>query len=145
MTPTNERQGAAYNPITHFILMPLFTASLALAIYMTIHARHDNPVVYPWLIALSAGLILLNAQSRLYVLRLQDRVIRLEESLRLASLLPAGQEKTVQELSTSQLIGLRFASDEELPALAVHAAQERLSSKQIKSSIVQWRRDDARV
>ena len=145
MNSSSERQGGASNLITHFILMPIFFLSLLFAVYLTIFHRHDNPVLYPWLIVLSLALFLLNAQSRLYALRLQDRVIRLEEQLRLAQLLPATDRSTAASLSTSQLIGLRFASDAEVPALAVRAAQEGLAQKAIKEAVTQWRRDDARV
>ncbi len=145
MSAGNVRQGAAYNTITHFVLMPLFTLSFAAAIYLTASHRHDNPVVYPWLIVLSFALILLNMQSRLYTLRLQDRIIRLEEQMRIASLAAADQAPALQKLTTSQLIGLRFASDSELPALAIQASQEGLTTAQIKENVVHWRRDDARV
>ena len=84
MPARDGRQGAAYNPITHFILMPIFLGSLILAIYLTLTHRADNPVLYPWMIVISVALILLNAQSRIYALRVQDRVIRLEERLRLS-------------------------------------------------------------
>ncbi len=145
MTPSTDRQGAALNPITHFVLMPLFTLSLGFAIYLTAHRRDENPVLYPWLIVLSLALILLNMQSRLYALRVQDRVIHLEERLRLAALLAPEPLAQVQSLSSAQLIGLRFASDAELPALALRAVKEGLSQKAIKNAIGHWRPDHGRI
>ncbi|MGI4829753.1 MAG: DUF6526 family protein [Janthinobacterium lividum] len=145
MNSSTPRQGAALNPSTHYILTPIFLVSFGYAIYLTAHSRHENPVLYPWLIVLFFALILLNMQSRLYALRLQDRIIRLEEHLRLASLLPAAEQASLRSLTTPQLIGLRFASDAELPSLATRAATEGLSTAAIKEAITSWRRDDARV
>ena len=145
MAEPKQRQGAAYNPLTHLILAPIFIGSLLLAIYLTIRHRTDNPVLYPWMIVLSLALFLLNVQSRLYALRVQDRVIRLEERLRLATLLPREDLLQVQGLSRAQLIGLRFASDAELGELAMRAARENLSQKAIKEAVSVWRADKARV
>lgn len=145
MAEPMQRQGAAYNPLTHFILAPIFLLSTIFAVYLTIFHRADNPVLYPWMIVLSIALLLLNVQARLYALRVQDRVIRLEERLRLATLLPREELVQVQELSRAQLIGLRFASDAELPLLAMRAVKENLSQKDIKEAVQVWRPDNARV
>lgn len=145
MSDGTQRQGAAYNPLTHFILAPVFFASLIFAIYLTVFHRADNPVLYPWMIVLSAAFFLLNMQSRLYSLRVQDRVIRLEERLRLSTLLPREELLQVLALTPSQLIGLRFASDAELPELARRAVQENLSTATIKEAVQVWRPDNARI
>lgn len=145
MPAQNGRQGAAYNPITHLILTPVFLGSIILAIYLTITHRADNPVLYPWMIVISLALLLLNMQSRLYALRVQDRVIRLEERLRLSTLLPREELLPALALTPAQLIGLRFAPDAELPALARRAVQENLSQQAIKEAVQVWRPDNARV
>ncbi len=145
MADTTQRQGAAYNPLTHLILAPIFFASLIFAIYLTVFHRADNPVLYPWMIVLSVALFLLNVQSRTYALRVQDRVIRLEERLRLSTLLPREELVQVLSLTTPQLIGLRFASDAELPALGRRAVQENLSAAAIKGAVEVWRPDNARI
>jgi hypothetical protein len=82
---------------------------------------------------------------RNYSLRVQDRVIRLEERLRLMSVLPEPLRSRIGELSVQQLIGLRFACDQELPGLVQRALDEKLSSADIKKSVVTWRPDYSRI
>jgi hypothetical protein len=79
---------------------------------------------------------------RTYSLKVQDRAIRAEESLRHFVLTGKLLDS---RLRSSQIIALRFASDAEFPALAQKAAEEGLSAKQIKESIQNWRADHNRV
>jgi len=82
---------------------------------------------------------------RLYANKLQDRVIRLEERQRLASLLSEPLRSRIPELSEDQLIGLRFASDAEVSKLVDRALSEKLSRADIKKAIQTWRPDYWRV
>jgi hypothetical protein len=72
-------------------------------------------------------------------------VIRLEERLRLMSVLPEAMRPRIGELTDDQFIGLRFASDEELPGLVKRALDEKLRKKDIKKAVSNWRPDYLRV
>jgi hypothetical protein len=83
--------------------------------------------------------------ARASAVRAQNRIIRLEERLRLMALLPAEDHKYIPELTTGQLIALRFASDEELPDLVRKTLSQRLEPKAIKQNVANWRADHERV
>jgi hypothetical protein len=88
------------------------------------------------------SLILIGFYARSFALKAQDRAIRAEENLRYFSMTGKLLDK---RLSISQIIALRFASDEEFVALTQKAASENLSNKQIKQEIKNWRADYYRV
>lgn len=135
------RQGAAYNPATHFILGPILIITFGVAIDVAAHAHHHR-VLHWWLVVVAFALIILTLQQRMYSLRVQDRVIRLEETLRLLRLAPGIDPST---LTLRQLIALRFASDGELPVLAQRAVVENMDGAQIKAAITSWRVDSNRI
>lgn len=132
---------AAIDVVTHFILGPIFIANVIVAIFAAIHARHHLGI-HIWLVVVSFALLLVSIKMRIYSLRIQDRLIRLEERLRIAALAPAAD---VNKLTIPQLVALRFASDEELPALVAKTLAENLDPKAIKSQIKSWRPDYARI
>jgi hypothetical protein len=79
--------------------------------------------------------------SRAYTVKLQDRIIMLEEKVRAAELLAAGQDAHLAKLSPKQIAALRFASDAEFGALLERAAREDLPPKEIKAAVKTWRPD----
>src|SRR5437868_5331181 len=127
-----------WNPLFHFTAMPIFLLTLIAAIWHDV--RHPG-LWNTWIIVATIGGTVGLVVSRLQVLSVQDRVIRLEERLRLAQLCDPGFKARIPEISLAQLVALRFASDSELPALAAKALNDKLDPKQIKSLIRDWRAD----
>jgi Family of unknown function (DUF6526) len=148
-TPQNYANHTRFDPAFHFFLGPVFILGLILSlVHFFYHLREsdlrDNFHSF-LLIVLALALLTLVFRTRLYALKVQDRVIRLEERLRLMQLLPDPLRARIPELTIDQLIALRFASDAELPALAQRAMNEKLKSSDIKKAIQNWRPDNWRV
>lgn len=143
--PQSFKHHARFNPPFHFVLMPILVFNLLFSIYDTIHRYPEHRYLFPWWIVMSIAFVLMALLSRIGAIKVQDRIIRLEERLRLASLLPANEHVHISDFTTGQLIALRFASDAELPALAHRTLTQNLEPKDIKQAIVNWRRDDLRV
>jgi hypothetical protein len=138
----NYANHVRHDPAIHFFVLPVAVLALVGAI---VHAvRHPNAYSVWWVFPVAAGLVLV-FKCRLYALKVQDRVIRLEERLRLANVLPDPLRARIGELTEGQLIGLRFASDGELAELVSRALDEKLSGDQIKKAVKQWRPDEWRV
>lgn len=97
------------------------------------------------LFATIIGATLMSLTSRAYSTGLQDRIIRLEMRLRLERILTDDLKGRIDDLTLSQLIGLRFASDAELPALMRRALDEKLPSKELKKAVTDWQADHHRV
>jgi len=138
-----------FDPPFHFFLIPFFgLALLAALIHFFAHITEgdfrDHFHAF-MLILLAVALLIAVFKIRLYALRVQDRIIRLEERLRLATLLAEPLRSRIPELTEDQLIGLRFASDAEVPKLVERAFSEKLSRKDIKKAIQTWRPDYWRV
>jgi hypothetical protein len=102
-------------------------------------------VLLSWLVVMALALFVLTGLARGNALRVQDRVIRLEENLRYQRLLTPELLAASQSLTIRQIIALRFASDAELPTLVQRALSENLPPKVIKQAITNWRADDLRV
>ncbi len=134
-----------FDPPYHFLLSPVALINLILSIYYTIHQWPVHSREHLWWIVMSVAFLLAVFQFRGYALKVQDRVIRLEERLRLAQLLGPAELAASHALTLRQLIALRFASDAELPALVRRTLKEGLDPKAIKGAIQTWRPDDHRV
>jgi hypothetical protein len=133
---------ARFDPLFHFFLTFVFTGNIIVAATYAAHNLSFNSV---WLALLSIAGFLVLFKLRLYPLKVQDRVIRLEERLRLESLAPTEWHTQIYRLSADQLIGLRFAADDEVVELAKQALEHNLNRKQIKERIKSWRPDTWRV
>ncbi len=131
------------HPPFHFFLMP---ATLVLLILSIINVVRHPDGLESWilvLIGIMAPVAIL--LIRINPLKVQDRLIRMEERERCETLLPGPLKSRIAELSEGQLVALRFASDAELPGLAEKALNSKLPGKDIKKAIVNWRADLFRV
>jgi hypothetical protein len=148
--PQSFKNHARFDPPMHFFVVPILLTNLIACIVITVglalhHHELHMLLLHIWLVILSLALLVLAVNSRLKDLKVQDRVIRLEERLRYAALLPPAQAAASADLTLQQIVALRFASDAELPALVARTLKEGLEPKHIKSNIVTWRPDTHRV
>jgi hypothetical protein len=140
--PQTFANHARLDPLFHFFVLPVFGLSTLAAIVLFLW----HPSLHSaWRSVLIAAATVAVFKIRLYALRVQDRVIRLEERLRLASLLPQSSRSRIPEFTEGQLLALRFASDVEVAKLAERALAEKLSRADIKKAIQTWRPDYWRV
>jgi len=145
MSKTEEqslKNHARFDPLYHFLLFAFVLANL---VYACFHLYRQPSLSSGWYLVLSVVVIVPLLRLRQYPLRVQDRIIRLEERIRLQALAPAEWHTQIYRLSEDQLIGLRFAADDEVVALAKQALEEKLNRKQIKERIKSWRPDNWRV
>lgn len=148
-TPQTFANHRRFDPPFHFFLLPVFAVGVVMALVHFFYHFHesdgrDNFHAF-LLIVLAVALLLLVFRTRIYSLRVQDRVIRLEERLRLNQLLSEPLRSRIPELTENQLCGLRFASDAEVPKLVERTLNEKLSRSDIKKAIQNWRPDTWRV
>jgi len=130
-------------PPYHFFILPV----LAINVFVELARFYRYRTLYHvWLVTVTVALVVLALMARAMALTTQTRLIRLEERLRLQRLMPAGEDATIAALEPGQLVGLRFASDEEVPGLARRcAAGDLKSSGDVKKQIKNWRADHLRV
>lgn len=143
--PTQQNYGnhVRYFPLFHFILFPLLTLNF---IYQSVRLYQDPSVdraVFTLLSLLFPAMIF---AARFQILKVQNRVIRLEERVRYREVLPPELAARASELDLGQTIALRFASDEELAELFRRACDRELAStKEIKLAVKNWRGDHHRA
>ena len=142
-SPQTFENHARILPAYHYVAFPLFALNFFFTLYQVVTAfSWANLVAF----AVAVALILLCFLARVMVLTVQDRVIRLEETLRLRALLPADLQARIGEFTVTQLVALRFASDGELPDLARQVLDATIrDQKAIKKMVRQWRADHQRA
>jgi len=144
-TPQNHKNHGRMDPPYHYVLGLVLIANLVFAIIHMVRHHADSYFAGPWFVLLSLAAFIAIIKLRTYPLKVQDRVIRLEERLRLQALAPAAWHTQIYRLSEDQLIGLRSAADDEVVELAKQALEGNLTRKQIKERIKNWRADDWRI
>ncbi len=136
--PQTLANHAKFDPLFHFFLAPVLLGCFIASIVFLFHRLN---ALHVWLAVFSLGAFLLAFKTRVYALKVQDRVIRLEERLRLSALLPDSLRTRIPELTEQQLIALRFAADAEVPSLVEKILRDNLEPKAIKQTIQNWRPD----
>ena len=134
---------ARYFWLFHFVVFPLLTLNL---IYQAVRLYQEPSVDRAVFTILSVVFIAMILAARAQVLKVQDRIIRLEERLRYREVLPEDLLSRVSELSLGQMIALRFADDDELSELFRRACDGELATtKDIKLAVKKWRADHLRA
>lgn len=131
-----------WDPPIHFFVFPVFIITF----FWTIWGLIQNfSFTCAWMVVVAIAAVVWVFKTRTYALKVQDRVIRLEERMRLERLLPESSRAKIPMLREGQLIALRFASDAEIPALVEKTLAGNLKGGEIKKAIVNWRPDYFRV
>jgi hypothetical protein len=142
----NYKNHTRYFPLHHFLITPLTLIIMAWSLvnlFTLWETKEISQALYNILIAFV--LLLLPVLARIYALKTQDRIIRLEMRQRYYELTGTSFLKMEKKLRMSQIIALRFAGDEELIPLMEKAVKDKLKSNEIKKSIQNWQEDRRRV
>ncbi|MBL8212368.1 MAG: hypothetical protein JNK87_16755 [Bryobacterales bacterium] len=131
-----------WSPPFHFFLTPILFFNV---LYQGRILMRDLSFDAMWSVAVASALLVGAFLIRIYSLKVQDRLIRLEERLRMKELLAPALYQRALQLTEKQLVALRFASDEELAARVTEALDQNLEPKQIKERVKNWRPDHFRV
>jgi Family of unknown function (DUF6526) len=144
MVEQNFKNHAKLVPTFHFFVLSVLVLNFVQSIHRLVHSGFRWNEIVGTLTALA--LVFLAFHARLFALSVQDRVIRLEERQRMSRLLPADLQPRIDEFTARQLVGLRFASDAELPDLARKVLNDKVTDlKTIKQSVKNWRPDYLRA
>jgi hypothetical protein len=146
MQQQNYKNHAKYYAPHHFVFYPVVLVLLGIAV----HGVMEDEAAHRWIWITTGALALVMGwlsfmMRQHYALTLQNRLVRMEMRFRYHLLTGQRLEPLEQQLSFRQIAALRFASDEELPALVQRALAERLSPADIKKSIKNWLADDMRI
>lgn len=142
MAEQNFKNHSRLVPGFHGVTFLLIVTGLIGSVVNLIHADAATHYSAALLVVVFLAVLGVAWYARVFALKAQDRAIRAEENFRFYILTGKPLDK---QLRLGQIIALRFASDEELPALAKRAVEEKLSQKDIKQAIKNWRADHHRV
>jgi hypothetical protein len=132
-----------WHPPYHFFVLPVLLINFVWSIVEFVKAPGRNS---GWWIVVSLALLLLALYVRTYAVKLQDRIIRLEERVRYQQILSPALAAQAEGLSVRQICALRFAGDQELEELMSAVVAGRLTkTPDIKQAIKNWRADTFRV
>ena len=144
MTEQNFANHVRWVPGYHFFVIPALSLNFGWSIYRWKLAGFSLDALISALTA--AALVLLMVYARTFALAVQNRVIRLEERMRLEKLLPEDLQPRIAEFTCGQLVAMRFAGDAELPALARKVLTSNIQTgKAIKQMVENWRADTLRA
>ena len=140
--PQNYENHAKFIPVFHYIALPLLLVNFFGALF-----RVTQEISFYTFngVGLAISLIVVAVFTRLFALKAQDRVIRLEEQIRMQTFLPDALEAHVGRLTMGQIVALRFSSDEELANLTQEALDQNTSPNALKQAVKNWRPDYDRV
>ncbi len=127
----------------HFVVQPILLANFLFQLgdFIKVPTMDTG-----WTAIVAFGVLLLSVTARAMALTAQNRVIRLEERIRLARLMPAEDQGRIEELATRHLVGLRFAPDNEVVELAKRCLSGELkTAADVKKNVQAWRPDYLRV
>ncbi|WP_226671908.1 DUF6526 family protein [Rossellomorea aquimaris] len=142
MKQQNYENHSKVDPVFHVGIA--LSALITLILTITFFVKNvGSETLLSFLVLLAViTIILVGVRLRTYALQVQDRVIRAEENFRYYRL--TGNELD-SNLSLKQIIALRFAPNEEFPALVERTLTENLSPNDIKKAVQNWRADHHRV
>ena len=144
MADQNLKNHTKFVPAFHFFVLPVLIINFGTQVYWWIKLGFIP--LHFFTVLLAAALLLGILYGRLFALSVQDRLIRLEEQLRYQRVLPEELCWRADELTVSQFVSLRFASDDELPLLVRKVLDEKLTErKAIKQLIKNWKPDNLRA
>ena len=144
MAEQNYANHVRWVPTFHFFVVPVLILNFGWSIYKLIHNWFSWDRLIGAAVALALLIFVFNA--RLFALRVQDRVIRMEERQRMSRLLSSEWQGRILEFTPAQLVALRFASDGELPGLAQKVLTDKITDqKAIKRMVQNWRADYLRA
>jgi hypothetical protein len=128
----------------HVVLIGILVLTLIGSIVNLVKCCGNHATLYSasLIVVLTFCALMATVYARVFALKAQDRAIRAEENLRHFALTGKLLDS---RLTIQQIIGLRFASDEEFLALAKRAVDENLSGDAIKQAVKNWRADTHRA